>query len=642
MKSIFAVLLFSYAAVSFSFADGANFSSDGIDIIHYDLSLEIIPPQKMLYGRAVIKAVINPSYPLILDLRSMMVTSVTVNGSQAQFVYSSGKLFIEHPAQADTLIVTVDYFGSPQNDGFGGVFFGSDYAFSVGQGIYSDPPSMLRYWMPSHDVPYDKAVLDMRLTVPVPLQAISNGMLVEKSKQGEKNIYHWREDHPIAPYLIAFAVGNYETVDIPYQSLSGKPLLLQYHVFPAKVEKAKEDFTNLPLMLSVFEKLFLPYPFSRYSMIEAPDLRGAMEHQTMTSFSSSLITGDRRYEYIVAHELAHHWWGNFVTCADWKDIWLNEGFATYCEALYYEQIYGKNYLISYMKNLAERYFDEAARRGHFSLYNPSYLWGATVYQKGAWVLHMLRNLVGDDAFFRALRAYGGRFAYGNASTWDLIDVFEKETDMNLQHFFEQWVFQPGYPQLDITYSVESLPLQQHISLEITQKQFDLYPFEFPLEILFVSEKDSELVTLPVNQKKNTYFVLLSEKPLIVKIDPFEKVLKTVTAVQTVESFAKTPDSFFLSAAYPNPFERGMRTTLTYRVPTVHSPADVEIVVYNSLGRKVKSLFRDRLFSGVYSVSWDGLDEQGKFVSAGIYYIRLVAPQKSCVSKIIVLDKSLRN
>ncbi len=616
----------------------ALFASRAIDVLHYDLSLTVTPHEQSIVGSATltIASLSGPCNNLLLDFADQTIYSVYINGVPADYRHLPPLLSITLPEPCDTFVVTVEYAGVPRNDGFGGLFMVQNYAFTVGQGIYSDSPSMLDRWVPCHNVPYDKASLDIRLTVPKPLRAFSNGVLVDSLFTDTTAFFHWRETHPIAPYLIAFAVGDYVSAHLPYTSSSGKPLPIQYHIFPSHLDAARKDLRFLPDMMAVFEKLFGSYPFDRYSMVEAYN-RGAMEHQTMTTYSFQLFTGDNRYDYVVAHELAHHWWGNLVTCFDWKDIWLNEGFATYSEALYFENVFGKEFAASYMSRLAEEYFAEESLRGVFPIYNPSYYWGATVYKKGAWLLHMLRAQIGDDAFFETLRNYAAEYAYSAATSEDFVRLTERVSGQDLQAFFDQWLFQAGHPKLLISYRLRNLSGNYLISFSIEQRQWDQFRFSFPLEIEVVGEQSRFTFSLEINDRKQAFEFVLPEKPLAVLVDPQVRLLKSFDLIDSTH-LATQPNDFVLLQNYPNPFTRGQSTIISFAVPLMDAPHDVELTVYDVLGRRIKDLFKQRAKEGLQTLRWDGSNDADLPVSSGVYWLLLRAGNVHKAHKMVLLEK----
>ena len=275
-----------------------------VDVTHYDVEVSIDMQQQSIKGRANISlSLLDGATSFFLHLTSPQVTKAKINGQETSFQHALDKIYFTVDNPIPSINLELEYGGTPGNDGFGGFYFQNNYVYTVGQGLNSEIPSMLRHWIPSHDVPFDKATLDLRLTVPEDQDAFSNGVLISTDTTGGQKTFHWRETHPIATYLIAIAVGDYVTLQKDYTSISGHAVPLEFYVFPEDVEKAENDWRNLPSMMEFFERQFSLYPFDRYSMAQAYN-RGAMEHQTMTTYSYQLITGDNRYDYIVAHELA--------------------------------------------------------------------------------------------------------------------------------------------------------------------------------------------------------------------------------------------------------------------------------------------------------------------------------------------------
>jgi aminopeptidase N len=333
--------------------------------------------------------------------------------------------------------------------------------------------------------------------------------------------------------------------------------------------------------------------------------------------------------------LAHHWWGNYVTVADWKDIWLNEGFATYSEALYYESLYGENHLSFYMEHLAQNYYDEVSRRGHFTVYNPSYLWGATVYQKGAWILHMLRRMIGDEAFMRTLRTYASRHAYGSALTADFISVADEESGHSLSWYFDQWLHQPGFPDLDISWNfIVAEDGTFDITINIEQRQWRNFKFSFPLMIEIKTKSAAFADTLWLADRLNHFRLQTLEKPLELVIDPLHSLLKQYDIVASPSTAALLPDAFALVQNYPNPFRNGEQTTIVFQTPERNAPHFVDVSIYNVLGQKVVNLVHQSIAFGIQTLSWDGIDDNGVPLPPGLYFIRLAAESTIINKKIL--------
>ncbi|MBN2411289.1 hypothetical protein JXQ31_06320 [candidate division KSB1 bacterium] len=614
-----------------------------IDVLHYDIALQIYPDNKTITGLTILQIVkkTTENTDFYLDFYQLNIDSIFVENQKTTFHYDKQQIEIPFGAARDTFFVRIYYRGSPGNDGTGGFFFTDRIIFTVGEGLRTYPPSKLRYWSPSHDVPDDKALLDIRITVPEPLQAFSNGLLVstEKDRINHTATYHWRESHPIAPYLIAIAVSDYEVLSKNYVSVTGDTIPLEFYVTPEKKEKALEDWKDLPLMMKFFEENFYPYPFDRYSMAEVY-IGGAMEHQTMTSYSSGLITGDHRFDYIIVHELAHHWFGDLVTLSDWREIWLNEGFATYCEALYFEWTGDQTVLQNYMTKLASEYFSDVGSSGHFPIYDPVYLWGSTVYEKGGWVLHMLRRAIGENNFWEMMRQYIHEFAYGNSTIDDFKRIAEQVSGQDLDWFFTQWIYNSGFPELNVGWEMSKLQTDEYkILLTIEQKQKTEKFYHLPVEILFKSETAQKLDTVIVNRPVQSFDFTLQDKPDELVMDPDTWLLKKVNIIARPLPPGFVENEFNISQNYPNPFIPGNHSAETYfnlQVAKKNAPHHVSLCLFNVLGEKVKTLLDKKMISGLYTFSWDGTDDNGIPVPSGLYFVRFKSNDVEIIKKLTLL------
>jgi aminopeptidase N len=603
-----------------------------IDVLHYDVDLDIDMETKSILG----KASLDIFWPdrsgdyFFLDLVGLKVDSMFINLVSIPVTVDDDRLLVDAkhwPVANDTNTVVVFYHGQPGNDGTGGFFFGDGIAFTLGEGLNSSPPSTLRYWVPSNDVPNDKATLDLKVTVPRQFTAVSNGTLIEKSEKAGRTTYHYRERHPIATYLMAISVSDYNFFSDYYVSLTNDTIPLSYYVWPNDLSKAKEDWKDVPKMMDFFERIFGAYPFDSYGMVEVP-IHGAMEHQTMTSFANRLITGDHTYDYIVVHELAHQWWGDMVTLADWRDIWLNEGFASYCEALYIEHTQGVSALQDYMEAFKERYLSEVSQRGDFPIYDPVYLWGATVYQKGAWVLHTLRWTVGDSLFRRILREYGQTFSYSNANIQDFIHICEDVSGLDLQPFFDQWVFGAGMIELSASWDVTQVEDDQYqVRLLLQQTQRAETVFKFPLEIRFSVPSGEKSDTLFVNEQTQEFTFSLGERPLSLTLDPNHWLLAKIKFIEQPLPEGIAENQLALSQNYPNPYIPGEHTSGTKIIAQIvekGAPLHVSLHIFDLLGRNVHTLVDKEMAAGLYTFSWDGIDDSGKKVPTGTYFFQLEA------------------
>jgi aminopeptidase N len=452
-----------------------------LDILHYDLSFDLYPDKKIIIAKAIITGKVLDENLNSIDLNfydNFKITKLSVNGEATDYENVGTRLSIPFNSSSGyEFILEVNYEGTPKKAGLDGFAFGKRNGISV---VYNlSEPTYASTWFPCNDIPFDKTILDISITNDSSMVSVSNGVLVDVVTVGDRRTYKWRTEYPISTYLVAIYSSKYKYFSDQYVSLDGMDTMqVEYYVLPDKLEKAKEDFSTHVNMLEVFSQMFGEYPFikEKYGVAEFLWYAGAMEHQTITGVSSNMIGGKRFFESTFIHELAHQWWGNAVGPKSWKDIWLNEGFATYSEALYYEAVSGAEALQSTMMEKFSRNFSG-------SLAEPGpFLFTRTMYDKGAWVLHMLRWEIGDSSFFNVLREYYETYKYSNASIADFKFICEGVSRKNLDKFFEQWVYSKG--QIEVNYKTEAKEKNDSVlvSIMIEQVQDKYDEFHFPLEV----------------------------------------------------------------------------------------------------------------------------------------------------------------
>jgi len=490
-----------------------------IDVFKYDLSFDLYPEEKELVAQAIITGeVLDPNIKTI-DLNfydSFEIDKILLNDVETDYEIEDKRLSIPY----DSLIgkdfkIEVNYLGTPKKVGLEGFAFGKRNGESI---VYNlSEPTFASSWFPCNDLPFDKTLLEMSIKNDSNAVSVSNGVLVDVKTDGGRRTYTWRTEYPISTYLIAIYSSGYVSFSDEYVSLNGKDTMqVDYYVLPDKLEDAKIDFSAHVRMLSVFSQLFGEYPFikEKYGVAEFLWFPGAMEHQTITGVSSNMITGMNFYEDTYVHEVAHQWWGNAVGPKSWKDIWLNEGFASYSEALYYEYVSGNRALQSTMMS---KYDDDFSG----SLSAPgSFLFTRTMYDKGAWVLHMLRWEVGDSSFFNILRTYYERFKYSNASTNDFKNICEKVSGKNFDKFFEQWVDSEG--QIELKYETEILTSNDEyiteIKLQQVQDDYEVYHFPLELKMMF-GDSTSQFYKYEITTRDTVIRIPINEVPASIELDP---------------------------------------------------------------------------------------------------------------------------
>lgn len=617
-----------------------------IDIVHTDLRVSVSTDTATLHGEVHYTAVANEdlSYETSLGMHylSLDIDSVHVNGQKGHPAFTLPIPPPEYfeillPAtltipSGDTLMISIwykrsGYVQSSDREGYhffkqGDTRWGQTALQTIGYTM--SQPRDARAWVPTIDKPWNKSTLTMQITVDKPVPVIANGELIDKTTHSDGSItYVYNHQYPVAPYLYAFNVGLFHEYESLYTSEAGDIIPVTSYLFQNDAAWADSANSMMLNMMRVFEELFGPYPFDRYGMIAIQPFRyGGMEHQTISTMRRSLFLSER----ITAHELAHQWWGNLVTCNSWENIWLNEGFASYAEALYEEAktgIAGRNAI---MDRFAERYFAEDSII-RYSLYNPpeSRMFGIAIYQKGAWVLHMLRNLLGDDVFFEGLRAYGNAHAYSVAATEDLRKSFESVFQEDLGWFFDQWVYNAGYPEYHITTGIGEPDgggrFEIHIMLE--QKQFDAPEiFYGPVEFLFRSGDVDTIMTFWNNERGQEFLISIDSRPDTIIFDPDNKILKKIAGVTSIQGGETLPDQMWLSQNYPNPFNAS--TVIEYSVPEL---SYIRMRIIDSIGRDVTTLVDGIVPAGRYTVYYDATGN-----ASGVYFVLLEVEGRSKVRK----------
>ncbi len=384
-----------------------------------------------------------------------------------------------------------------------------------------------RYWFPCIDHPQVKFTSEISVSVPGGFMAISNGRLLKVEKHGKRQVYNWSDPSPHPAYLISVVIGNY------YQIKDGE--LLRYYVPVERRQDAQRSFERTSEMVRFFEEyLGTKYPYDKYAQVAVQDfIFGGMENANCSTLTIDTLHDKKAHvdftsDHLVSHELAHQWFGNLVTCRDWQHIWLNESFATYAESLYWQASRGSDEFQYYIMLAADDYFEEAGTRYTRPIVtkvykHPDDLFDRHSYEKGACVLHMLRQLIGDRYFKRSLKTYLQRFANGTADTDDFRKVVEKETGRSLQQFFDQWVFKEGHPNLKVEYSTDSKMAK--FKIEQTQSGD---PFEFMMEIKLVSGRAEKVHSFKISEKSTTLLIPVDKELDWFSIDPQFKILKTIS------------------------------------------------------------------------------------------------------------------
>ncbi len=504
------------------------------DQTYYDLDLTIDPSVPAITAATVtMQATVldGPLSELELDFAdNMSISSVTAGGSPAVISRLDDILTVTLDrayAGDEEIEIVVEYSGTPT----GGAFFfqnagGAPLIWTLSQ------PYGARTWWPCKDYPYDKVEsADIRISVPTGNKIASNGSLVSESDNGTTSFAHWHEEYPIATYLIHLGIHPYTLTTDTYMTLGGSTMDLLFYDVPSEVGNNAPINALVDDMLAAFEGLFgeYPYPNEKYGHNQFL-FGGGMEHQTCSSMGVY-------FESIAAHEAGHQWFGDYITCKTYNHVWLNEGFATYCEALWLEEAYGPEAYLADM--LAGQYF------GDGTVYVPDLndtgriFSSGLSYNKGAWVLHMLRHVVGDATFFQILTQYQSDFAFSAADTEDFQAVCESVSGMDLDAFFTQWIYGEGFPIY--TYDWEEIVPASgggtSIQLDIEQLQ-DGQIFSMPIDVVVTTASGEETLVVNNTLASESFILPVSDTPLSVALDPNNWILRQLLAPIPTPTFTR--------------------------------------------------------------------------------------------------------
>jgi aminopeptidase N len=516
-------------------------------ITHLALDLELDFQKKSVSGSATLsfRRVAPDADELRLDALGFELSAVELlNGkrsSPAEYDYDGEAIVVRGLGQRAEGRIRVSYRVTPRR---GLYFLGPDDKVK-------DRPVQVwsqcqdedaRHWFPCHDKPHVKMTTELKVRVPHGFLALSNGELVTSETPKTKGApwtYHFSLDKPHPSYLVTLVAGQFDVVEDRPAALGPKQIPVTYYVPKGRRGDAKRSLGETPNMLELFSKVTgLDYPWERYSQVVVSDfIFGGMENTTATTLYEYALLDERAAlditaNDLVAHELAHQWFGDFLTCRDWSHAWLNEGFATYFEHIEREHRLGRDEYDYGVATDVESYLSEA--RGRYQrpivcrdYVEPIDLFDRHLYEKGGLVLHQLRRLLGDELFFAGIKKYLERHAHGIVETTDLQRALEEVSGRSLERFFDQWVFRPGHPDLRVKIAYEDKLLT--VSLKQRQKGDNVAIFELPFEIEVV-KKSGERVrhSKTVSEDQDSIVVALDERPAYVVFDPDFRVIANLT------------------------------------------------------------------------------------------------------------------
>lgn len=536
-----ALLLVAVLSISFSSrADEPYARTRDYDLQHSRIALRFDLNERKVMGNVThsLAALREGISKLSFDSANLNIGKVTVNGKTAKFETTADKLLVtlDHAARAgEKFEVAIRYEGHPKK----GLYFilpDKDYPNRPKQIWTQGESEDTRYYLPTYDYPNDRLTTEMIVTVPKDWITVSNGKLirVDDTSDGMKTWY-WKESVPSSTYLISLVTGEFDEVK---DSWRGIPVT--YYAPKGRGDRLRPNYGRTPQMIDFFSKrLGVNYPWEKYAQSMVDDfVAGGMENSSATTNTSSSLV-DPRFapeffggeDNLISHELAHQWFGDFVTCKDWGNIWLNEGFATFMASVWHEHEYGADAAAYERWEGANQWaanpalFAQPLVRHNF---DDSSEFDGNAYGKGAWVLLMLKHQVGEEAFWRGMRHYLEKFHGQNVTTYDYAQAMEESTGITLDRFFDQWVYGAGAPNFDVRYTYDSSG--HDVQLEVKQTQAiegRVGLFNVPVEVEITTASGSKSFPIAVSKDNETFTFRVDGLPLMVVFDKNLTLLKSV-------------------------------------------------------------------------------------------------------------------
>jgi aminopeptidase N len=521
MRVAFLFAASALAAMSSTLSADTYPRQSAVDALHYRFAIELDESALRVVGETTATfRIVAPAQAIEMDLvtasggKGMVVERVTERGAPIEFTHAANRLRVAIPPgvrPGDEVTYTIAYGGVPA-DGLQVLtnMHGERVLFSEGW------PNRARHWLPTIDHPYDKATAEMIVTAPAQWQVVSNGLLVEEvDLDRNRRRTHWRQSVPIASWLFAIGVARFDAHHAG--TIEGVPL--QTWSFPQDRSAARGLFEETSRRaVSFFSDRVGPYPYEKLANVQASGFGGGMENATVVFYGEKGVAAGRGP---VVHEIAHQWFGNSVTERDWDDVWLSEGFATYFALLYREHFDGRDAFVDALKRSrgsilqAEKKLPDTPVI-HRNLDDMERVLNNFVYEKGGWVLHMLRAEVGTESFWQGIREYYRRFRDRNASTDDLRQVMEQVSGKDLRWFFSQWLTRGGTPRIEATWHYDAA--QKAIELTARQTQAG-EPYRLDLEVGLESPSGARVETLRLHGPSTTVRIPSDASATAVVLDP---------------------------------------------------------------------------------------------------------------------------
>ena len=514
--------------------------------IHYDVSLSFNDAITEISSAKteVTLRVLKPNVTKIdFDFGEMPIGSVTVAGKAARYERTSNTLDVLLPGVArngDELKIAINYHGRPKD----GLVFAND-SDGKPSATGDNWPNRVHHWIPTLDHPSAKAAVSFTVSAPQRYQVVANGKFITVTGNAATSNWKFEERKTIPPYCMIVAVNQGAIINSPDKSVTN----LFYNVPHRDAEYAPKGFSPAAPSLAFFSQTIAPYPYEKLALIIGATQFGGMENSGAIVFASTIFNlrpnekmSPRfgiplRIESLVAHEIAHQWFGDSVTQSTWADLWLSEGFATYFAALFIEKHDGEEAFREYMRGAAQRYFTYEKQTNapihDTQTQDLMKLLNENNYEKGAWILHMLRKRLGDEAFFRGLRNFYNAHREGNATTEDLRSALEKSSGRNLRMFFARWIYGSGHPVYEwSSQATEMRNGSNSVTIVLKQTQPGA-PFLDPVPVTVTSEGKTTSLTLYPKGKLATTTIRAGKVPISIQIDPEDTLLKELVTGQMV-------------------------------------------------------------------------------------------------------------
>lgn len=516
-----------------------------IDAINYRFEFELSDDSDEIQGKTSIDirfladGILNLRLDLIkksntLGNKGMSVIAVESNGEPMVYTYENDVLIISLPTPSfkdQRSQFTIVYHGIPAT----GLIIGDNKYGD--RSFFSDNwPNKGRNWLPTIDHPYDKATCEFLITAPNHYQVVSNGLLIEETDLSEgKRLTHWKQSVPIASWLYVLGVARFAMQHV--DDFEGKAI--QTWVYYQDREAGFYDFAEpTKKVLEFYSSYIGPFSYEKLANIQSNSATGGMEAASAILYADKSVSGKRSVGWrdVIIHEIAHQWFGNSVTEYDWDDVWLSEGFATYFEFLFIEHEYGRDAFLEALKSGKKRVDDFYSKNPEYSIVHDDLKDMAKVttsntYYKGAWVLHMLRGVVGTEDFWKGIRSYYKKYQNLNATTKDFQIEMEEASGKDLSVFFEQWLYKGGTLIYDGNWEYNKNKGRIKISLDQVQKDRSLFDMPIEVGIYFEEKNELQIETLQVKKRSNIYVIEVDSEPKNVVIDPNKWVLMDVDFIK---------------------------------------------------------------------------------------------------------------